>query len=232
MKSILLLPIAFLMLLAAGFAGASATIDTSSLPDEFAAGSSYDIPVTVDDVTAFKFKAVYDSDSMTVSFRGLDEGTTPGGREGNQSLLWLSQGESSTSFIVRVVPRKTSTLAFSFDGAQDADGDVVTIPGETVSFRVTSSTPTSISFSDDAGTPDRSGFEDVSSGAGTSSTSVSGTADTTQKTVSPQTTASGETGKTSSESTSKPTETKKTPALGLTGIVAGLAVAGLLRRKI
>lgn len=227
MKSILLLPIAFLMLLAAGFAGASATIDTSSLPDEFAAGSAYDIPVTVNDVNAFKFNAVYDADSMSIVFRGLDDSATAGGREGNQSIVWVSSGDDSMSFIVRVVPKKSSTLAFSFGDASDSGKNPLTLPGETVSFKVTSVTPTAISISDE-GTPDTAGFSEVSSG----------TADTPQKTTAPGSASSGDSSKTSSdktssESTSKPTEEKKTPAPGLPAIVIGLvAVAGVLRRKL
>jgi len=234
MKSILLIPIAFLMLLAAGFAGASATIDTSSLPDEFAAGSAYDIPVTVDDVNAFKFTAVYDAGSMSVVFSELEDGVTVGGRDGKQSIVWVSSGNDSTSFIVRVVPKKSSTLALSFGEASDSGKNQITLPGETVSFKVTSATPTSVSFSDD-GTPDTAGFSDVSSGsAGT--TTVSGSTKAPENT-SGSNTVSGDSNKTplnnsSSGSTSKPTEEKKTPAPGILAIVAGLAVAGVLRRKL
>ena len=222
------------MLLAAGFAGASATFDTSSLPDEFAAGSAYDIPVTVDDVNAFKFNAVYDADSMSIVFRGLDDSATAGGREGNRSIVWVSSGDDSMSFIVRVVPKKSSTLALSFGDASDSGKNPVTLPGETVSFKVTTVTPTAISISDE-GTPDTAGFSDVSSGsAGT--TTVSGSTKAPENT-SGSNTVSGDSNKTplnnsSSGSTSKPTEEKKTPAPGILAIVAGLAVAGVLRRKL
>ena len=234
MKSILLLPIAFLMLLAAGFAGASATFDTSSLPDEFAAGSAYDIPVTVDDVNAFKFNAVYDADSMSIVFRGLDDSATAGGREGNRSIVWVSSGDDSMSFIVRVVPKKSSTLALSFGDASDSGKNPVTLPGETVSFKVTTVTPTAISISDE-GTPDTAGFSDVSSGSA-DTTTVSGSTKAPENT-SGSNTVSGDSNKTplnnsSSGSTSKPTEEKKTPAPGILAIVAGLAVAGVLRRKL